>query len=118
MMRKVLLAVLTLCMTTMAMAQPPIPAPFRGVWVDITVKKGCKASPGEEDVGYTIDAKQMTQYEQMCSIKKLKSSTATTMSAEFSCSEEGETMVVPMTLKLSADGKTLQVNDRKLQRCK
>lgn len=117
-MRRIVLLVLAVVTAQVAMAATTIPAPFRGNWVDVTAKQGCKAVLPDDDVGYVIDSKTLMQYEQVCTLKSPKVSTATLLEGTFSCNEEGEVYKAPFTLKLSPDGKFLLVNDRKLQRCK
>lgn len=116
--RRLVLLVLAVVTAQVAMAATTIPAPFRGNWVDVGAKQGCKAVLPDEDVGYVIDSKTLMQHEQVCTLKSQKTSSATVLEGTFSCSEEGEVSKMPLTLKLSPDGKILLVNDRKLQRCK
>lgn len=93
-----------------------ISSQFQGVWAD---PKGCKNHKAgiEFDPGAEITSDHINRYEHSCALIKTVTSSATTFSGEFSCSQDGETTNENISLILQPDGKLAGVSSNLLPKC-
>jgi predicted HicB family RNase H-like nuclease len=97
-------------------AADELPQAFRGAWGATTKECNPKAPESENQV--KVSAKTLIEYESSCKLKKIKSSSTTSLEGTFTCSVEGENSTVPIKMSLLEDGKVLILRDTKLMRCK
>jgi ribosomal protein L40E len=94
-----------------------IPKQFQGIWSDASGCKNYKAGI-EFDPGAEITSNRVVRYEHDCELVKIIASSATTLSAEFTCSQDGETTNENISLILQPDGRLAGISSNLLPMCK
>lgn len=119
--KKMVFLATMLCTSTVVLAaKPQMPKQFLGNWAQS--KASCtipKDSPIDyPESGAKIKSDGIERYEYWCGLTSITKSTKQSITANFTCSSEGEEEAKKHTLSISTEGKLLGLSETALVRCK